>query len=134
MPVGGSLILYPPDRTRIAGPFTAADNEEHGQLWTPILLGGDILIEVSLPADQENNLELVLASVNFGYAEFGKPHTITSGACNVDVVCPEGNAWRDQIRSVSVISTGGSTFCTGFLVNNTAQDLKGYFTPPITAD
>ena len=28
---------------------------------------------------------------------------------------------------MAVISTGGSTFCTGFLVNNTSQDMKGYF-------
>lgn len=127
MPEGGSLLLYSPDRSRTAGPFTAADNEAHGQLWSPILLGADIVIEISLPADQESHLELLLASVNYGYAEFGKPHTITSGACNRDVICPEGDTWREQIRSVAVISTGGSTFCTGFLVNNTAQDLKGYF-------
>jgi hypothetical protein len=109
------------------GPFTAADNEDHGQLWSPILLGDEIIIEASLPSEKAGDLELALTYVNHGYAEFGKPHTITSGSCNLDVVCPEGDAWRDQIRSVAVISTGGSTFCTGFLVNNTAQDLKGYF-------
>jgi len=127
MPEGGSLVLYSPDRSRLAGPFTAADNEKHGQLWSPILLGDEIVIEVSLPADQASNLELALTSVNYGYAAFGKPHTITSGACNVDVVCPEGDPWRDQIRSVAVISINGTFACTGFLVNNTAQDLKGYF-------
>ena len=127
MPDGGSLSLYPPDRSRVVGPFTAADNEDHGQLWSPILLGDEIVIEISLPTNQVENLELALTSVNHGYAVFGRSHTITSGVCNVDVVCPEGDAWQDQIRSVAVISTGGSTFCTGFLVNNTAQDLKGYF-------
>jgi subtilisin-like proprotein convertase family protein len=43
------------------------------------------------------------------------------------VVCPQGDGWRDQIQSVGVIATGGSTFCTGFAVNNTAQDLTPYF-------
>lgn len=133
MPDGGSLTLYPPDRSRIVGPFTAADNEVHGQLWSPILLGDELVVEVILPTSQVANLQLALTSVNHGYAVFGRSHTITSGACNLDVVCsasdgyPQVDGWRDQIRSVAVISTGGSTFCTGFLVNNTAEDLKGYF-------
>ena len=31
------------------------------------------------------------------------------------------------MRSVGVISTGGSTFCTGSLLNNTAADRRMYF-------
>jgi hypothetical protein len=38
-----------------------------------------------------------------------------------------GDTWRDEMRAVGVISTGGSTFCTGSLVNNTANDRKMYF-------
>ncbi len=127
MPEGGRLFLYSPDRSRIVGPFTSADNEDHGQLWSPILLGNEVVIEVTLPTVNVKGLVLKLTSVNHGYAAFGRSHTITSGTCNVDVVCPAGDEWREQIRSVAVISTGGSTFCTGFLVNNTAQDMKGYF-------
>ena len=35
--------------------------------------------------------------------------------------------YRDQIRSVAVISTGGGRFCTGFLINNVKQDKKPFF-------
>ena len=35
--------------------------------------------------------------------------------------------WWDEIPCVAVISTGGSTFCTGFMVNNTSQDRTPYF-------
>jgi hypothetical protein len=83
------------------------------------------VIEVLLPAQARPLLQLELTSVNHGYIEFGK--SPFSGTCNRDVICPEGDPWRDEIRSVGVISTGGSTFCTGFLVNNTAQDLTPYF-------
>jgi lysyl endopeptidase len=133
MPLGGRLVLYTPDQQVVRGPFTAADNEAHGQLWSPILPGDEIVIEVSLPAAMEGQLELMLTAVNHGYREFGRPYSPESGACNLDVVCsaadgyPQVDAWRHEIRSVAVISTGGSTFCTGFLVNNTAEDLKGYF-------
>ena len=51
----------------------------------------------------------------------------TSGSCNVDVACPEGDAWRPQIRSSAAISTGGSLFCSGSLLNNTANDRKMFF-------
>ena len=125
MPEGGRLFLYTPDYQTIRGPFTAADNEAHGQFWSPILEADEIVIEVSLPAQSRPRLQLELTSVNHGYIEFGE--SPFSGTCNRDVICPEGDPWRDEIRSVGVISTGGSTFCTGFLVNNTAQDLTPYF-------
>ena len=102
MPEGGSLYLYPPDRSRIVGPFTSADNEVHGQFWSPIVLGEEVVLEVTLPTDKVGELVLELTSVNHGYAAFGRSHTITSGTCNVDVVCPEGDQW-----------TGADPLCGG---------------------
>lgn len=136
MPAGGQLFLYTPDYQTVIGPFTEADNETHGQLWTPILPGDDIIIEVTLPEAAMPQLELALTSVNHGYVEFGRAPE-KSGSCNLDVVCsasdgfPQVDPWRADIRSVGVYSTGGSRFCTGALVNNTAQDQKPYF---LTAD
>ncbi len=131
MPPGGQLLLYSPDQTVGLGPFTAADNEAHGQLWTPIIPGDEVVVEVTLPAEDAPQLRLELGSVNHGFIEFGK--TPLSGACNVDVVCsaadglPQVDAWRNQIRAVAAISAGGSIFCTGYLVNNTAGDQTPYF-------
>ena len=136
MPEGGSLSLYRPDGKQAIRPFTAADNEEHGQLWTPILPGDEAVLQVLLPVGARRYLDLELVHVGHGYRPFGPGRGSDkvgqeSGACNVDVICPEGDDWREEIRSVAVIGTGGSTFCTGFLVNNTAQDLTPYF---MTAD
>ncbi|MEM9554367.1 MAG: hypothetical protein AAGC60_08920 [Acidobacteriota bacterium] len=124
MPAGGRLLVYSPDLERSIRPFTAADNEDHGELWTPILRGDEAVLEVQVPVAALGELELELVRVLWGYAPFGR---IASGSCNVDVVCPDGDAWRSEIRSVAVIGTGGGTFCTGFMVNNTAQDLTPYF-------
>ena len=126
MTPGGQLFLYAPDYSTVIRPFTSADNADHGQLWTPIVRGDEIVVEVTLPAEERDSLRLELGFVNHDYRGFGRPLE-KSGACNVDVICPQGDPWRDQIRSVAVISTGGSRFCTGFLVNNTAQDGKPYF-------
>ncbi len=127
MPDGGRLWLLTPDGKTALRPFTSADNQPQGELWTPIVHGQELVIELDLPRVQRERLELRLTRVNHDYRGFGLPDMLLSGACNVDVICPEGDPWRPQIRSVAVISTGGSTFCTGFLVNNTAQDRKPYF-------
>jgi len=131
MPAGGKLFVYNPDGSSVRGPFTDADNEAHGELWTPVVLGSEAVIEVSVPASVASYLKLRLTSVNHGYKEFWLPQADKSGSCNVDVVCPEGDGWRDEIRSVAVISTGGGTFCSGFMVNNVEEDNTPYF---MTAD
>ena len=41
-----------------------------------------------------------------------------AGACNIDVVCPQGLPWTNQIRSVGVYTVGGIWTCTGTLLAN----------------
>ena len=48
-------------------------------------------------------------------------------ASDIDVVCPIGDPFNDQDRAVAVISTGGSRFCTGSLLSNTASDARPFF-------
>jgi len=127
MPRSGRLLLYSADSSYIVGPYTEDDNEVHGELWTPVVLSDDIVVEVTLPTKEVDKLELELTSINVGYRGFGAPLTRAPGYCNIDVVCPEGDDWRDDIPSVAAISTGGSTFCTGFMVNNTSEDGTPYF-------
>ena len=122
MPQGGRLLVYSPDHAHVVGPFTVADNEQHGQLWTPMLPGDDAIIEVTLPDAKAADLTLELAQVNHGYRgpEDGPG---PSAACNVDVACTDGDGWREQIRSVAhyhISGPGGTYLCTGALVNNAA--------------
>jgi hypothetical protein len=52
-----------------------------------------------------------------------------SGTCQVDVNCSEGDNWRPQIDGVmriSVLNGGNSGFCSGSLINNTAEDCTPY--------
>jgi hypothetical protein len=49
-----------------------------------------------------------------------------SGACNVNVNCPEGAAWTQQRNSVVMLVSGSNGFCTGALINNTLNDGKPY--------
>ena len=131
----GRLSMYNPDFSDVVRPFTASDNQSHGQLWTPPVNGPRLVVEVTIPTAEIADLQLTLGSINVGYRKFG-PYGDTGGGvdsqqCNIDVLCPEGAPWANQIQAVAMISIGGSAFCTGFMVNNTAQDRKPYF---MTAD
>ncbi len=135
MPSGGSMFIYATDEGHVLGPFTEDDNKKHGELWTPIIHSDDIVIEVTVPASELEQLKLELTSINHGYRGFRRGGKWDkglgdSGNCNVNVACSEGDEWRDQIRSVAVYSfwePDGSYQCTGVLVNNTAQDDTPYF-------
>ncbi len=127
MPEAGQLYIYEATGSRAIRPFTAADNAAHGQLWTPPTVGNDVVLEITVPVKAIDELELHLGVINSGYKGFEDFFDPRSGWCNVDVVCPDGDAWRAEIASVAVISTGGSTFCTGFMVNNALNDETPYF-------
>ncbi|MCP4712480.1 MAG: trypsin-like serine protease, partial [Planctomycetes bacterium] len=126
LPPEGRLFVYSSDYKTVIGPFTAKDNRNYGQLWTPIIASDEIVIEVNLPGKLINDLELQLTKVNHGFRPLGSSST-RQGDCNIDVICPEGDPWRDQIRSVGVYTVNGIWTCTGTLVNNTSEDLTPYF-------
>jgi hypothetical protein len=127
----GRLLLYSTDGRQVTRPFTAADNEEHGELWTPVVLTNDLIVELTVPRKEVQAVQLRIGWINQGYRGFGTISADSynkSGSCNLDVECLDaGDSWREEMRSVGVISTGGSTFCTGSLVNDTAGDRKMYF-------
>jgi hypothetical protein len=113
--------------------FTAADVASHGQLWTPVVLGDEAELTLTLPPGHRDDFELELARVGRGYRLFGEDPWSEAdandkqGPCNIDVICPEGDPWRKEIRSVGVYTLGGVWDCTGVMINNTARDETPYF-------
>jgi lysyl endopeptidase len=131
LPANARLAVYATDTRSETFSFTAADNERHGQLWTPVVLTNDLMIELTVPTLATAETQLELGWINQGYRGFGTvshDSYLKSGSCNLDVACLDaGDTWREEMRAVGVMSTGGSTFCTGSLINNTAGDRKMYF-------
>ncbi len=127
MPPKGQLLIYAADGLTALGPFTAENNQDHGELWTPILATTDAVLELTLPEAERGRLELELTAVNQGYRYFSNLGPDKSGSCNVDVVCSQGDPYRDIIRSVAVYSRNGTFACTGAMINNTAQNLRPFF-------
>ena len=127
LPKGARLNITSADGEVLAGPFTAADNEDHHQLWTPPVTTDEILVSVELPLKALNDLRLHLTRVHHGYAGFGQPSREKSGSCQRDLVCADNDAWNQLGRSVGLVSVQGVRYCTGFLINNTAHDQKPLF-------
>lgn len=130
LPVGAGLWLYDNNGTMVQGPYTRANRNAEGGLWTAVVLGDELVAELHLPPGTRAKTDLRIASVNHGYRGFGEVSTASTtkqGTCNIDVICPEGDPWRDEIRSTARIIISGSFLCTGQLVNNTAEDNTPYF-------
>lgn len=126
LPSSAKLDIYSADRTKFIRTFTANDNNINNQLWTPVIMSDDVVIELTADASEVNQVQIELGHVGQGFRTFGES-TLKSGDCNIDVACNESAGWEHEVNSVGVISTGGSAFCTGFMVNNTKNDRTPFF-------
>lgn len=124
LPYGAELHLYAPDRKQRFGPWTDADNTDHREFWTPLLDGERAIIELLVPAAAEPHLDFELGGIQRGFLDPLSHFEAKAGTCNIDVACPDGNAWRDQIRSAASFTIGGGSLCSGQLMTTTdpAQD------------
>ena len=133
LPAQGQLMVYAADERWVVRPFDAGDNNAANVLWTPVVRGQEVVAELFVRTVDVPAVMLRLTHVGSGYRFFGAgdsalPFAVAgSGTCNVDVICPQGNGWRSEIPAIAAYSTGGSIFCTGFMVNNTAQDRRSFF-------
>lgn len=130
LPEGALLWLYSPDASRRIRPFTAADNDAHGEFWTPVLLGGELVIELTVRPETQHDLRLTLTTIGHGYRGFGTKGIYDgylSGACNVDVVCSEGDDWQLDYPAIGAMQLGGNLLCSGSMVNDTSSSLTPHW-------
>jgi len=129
LPAEAKLYLYDPQGELVQGPLTAADAS--GALWTPLTRGERSIVELRVPASEQSQVQLQVAKAYYGVGNLSNLYVeAKSASCNVDVVCPAGNDWRDQIRATAlmVFAVGNDLFaCSGSLVNNTTQNKTPYF-------
>ncbi len=131
LPRGGSFWIHDPDGAWVQGPYTREDRNSKGGLSTAVVVGEEMVVELHLPAGT-SRADVRIARVNHGYRGFegfGDDSPTKRGSCSINVACPEGDRWRDQIRAVARISMTDNVFsylCTAQLVNNTAEDDTPY--------
>lgn len=131
LPPSAQLFIYNPQQTDVLGPFTRSDNETHLQLWTPIIEGDEVVIELQVRPEEVKDIHLVLSRINHDFKDITK--SLSSGTCNLDVVCGAADGWgivdnyRDIISAVGAYSYNGTDQCSGVLINNARNDCTPYF-------
>ncbi len=128
LPEGAKLYIYSTDKSRILGAFTSRNNQEDHYFATELIEDESVIIEYNEPAHAAFQGKLNLWRVTHGYrsiAEYVKSFG-SSGSCNVNAVCPQGDPIRDEIKSVAMLIMG-AYLCSGALINNTNNDGTPYF-------
>jgi hypothetical protein len=141
LPEGAVLYVYNAEKTHLIGSFGTHNNHESGQFATEIIYTSDCVLEYYEPANVKRPGRFTITGVANVYNAPEPPAYIklkdskccgfgTSGSCNVNANCPEGNSWADQKRAVAriLVKNGlNQGYCSGSLINNGAQDCKNYF-------
>jgi lysyl endopeptidase len=133
LPQGGNVYIYTPDKSMVQGAYTYDNNNKSNSLGTELIKGEVAIIEYHEPADQIGVGRLQLGTVVHGYIDINNwfPEKVNeSGACNLDVICPDGLPYDLESRSVARILNGGG-LCTGTMIADVPQSGTPYF---LTAD
>ncbi len=150
LPPGGLLHFYDSNKSQIIGGYTSANNlgspSQPGGYASGIINGDEITIEYYQPKNVDQDLILDISKISHGIkpadiegrlkaASYNStsqqdPSLNSSGSCQVNINCSEGNNWKNEKRGVAVFFNQVS-FCSGSLVNNTSENGVPYF---LTAD
>lgn len=139
IPDGGRLFIYNADKTSVLGAYTGSTNPLGKEFATELLPGDEFVMEYVFTSGN-NKAEpprIRIGGVMYGYNYLDRYKTGSlrvgykdSGACEVNVNCPEGDTWQNHKKGVARIITrigNGSYYCTGSLVNNTSGNVIPYF-------
>ncbi len=132
------LYVWNADRSEFKGAFTHRNNKEWESFSIGLLHDDQVVIELVEPAAVAGQSIIEVSTIVHGYRsivqkaeeaydEANRGPFGNSGACNINVNCPEGDQWQVEKRGVALIVSGGFAVCSGTLVNNTAQDGTPYF-------
>lgn len=124
------LFLYNNNYSDLLGAITHQNNKADRLFSTRPIKGEELTLELVVPSEEENINVISINEVVYGYRNLHeKANKIfqSSGNCNINVNCPEGDPWKDVKRSVVMITTSSNTrFCSGALVNNVREDETPY--------
>jgi lysyl endopeptidase len=129
---GGRIFIYNPEHNEILGAYTSENIAPGGYLTVYPLPSERAIIEYDLPAGTESKDGFTIGMVAHDYKNaFGSTASpssgmILSGACNVDINCPDGANWQIEKRAVCKLRINLTELCTGVLVNNVRKDGRPY--------
>jgi len=133
LPTGSDLFVYTSDRKFVIGALTSAEVPQNQKFATRPLDGDEIVLEYYEPENVREQALVDISGIVYMYrgfesSEIEKEKSSLSGSCEVNINCEEGLNWKNQKQGVvKILTKVGSKYfyCTGTLMNNTAQDFSG---------
>lgn len=130
LPEKSQLYIYNENKTVLQGPFTSDNNIEEGTFSSDLIEGSAIILEYFEPNNINGKPEISISKIVHAYRNLFpnlENGYKTSADCNVDITCPEGSNWQAESNAVAMILIGDTRWCSGCMINNTAQDFTPYF-------
>ncbi len=131
MPTEAFFFVYNEQKTHLLGSFTQENNKPNGTFATVPVRGETCILEYYEPASVKGQGQISVSHIIHAYKNvfnMAEKGFGSSGSCNVNVNCPEGEEWRDQQRGVAMILNGtNNRICSGSMINNTLKDGRPFF-------
>ncbi|MEM1328007.1 MAG: PPC domain-containing protein [Bacteroidota bacterium] len=137
MPRGGRFFVFTEDFEQILGAFSSDNNKADRKFATSLVFDEKIILGYYEPPAAQGQGRISVDGVIHGYRKITPPELDkaefnrlppASTDCFIDAACPEGDPWRDEIKSVAVAVVGnGTRWCTGALLANTAGNQRLLF-------
>ena len=126
-----TLFLYDKDQTMFLGSFTSENNKDSYVFPTSVIKSDHVIIEINIPENELGQTIVNLGSMIhdyediMGYYNDSPSSMMNREDCNINVACPEGDDYEDQINGTIRVTMGGG-LCSASIVNNTANDRTPY--------
>jgi len=129
LPIGTTFFIYNENKKHMIGAFTEYNNSFDQKFSTTPVAGDEITLEFNAPPDVKQEPMINVSYVIHAYKNvFHLIEQLTddyggSGSCNRNVICPEGDPYRNQIRSeIMILQSNNTRVCSGAMINNTRND------------
>ncbi len=139
LPPGAELHIYTPDGKNYYGPYTSQINNRHRTFVSDVIRGQAAVLEYLEPAKWRAKGRLHISRIDQVYKpeifDTDYPYKVNGGRmdfgfgqaddCHDNINCDDGNDFQDIKRAVcrvTVVVDAGTGFCSGTLLNNTAND------------
>lgn len=130
IPNGAELYVFNSDLSSVNGAITSINNNERNRMQITPVKGEEVFVLYKEPTQAAFKGLVKIEIVTHVYRNLFKNEKNfgDGGACNINVVCDDGNGFQDEARSVAmIVKENGARICTGALVNNTSLDATQYF-------
>jgi len=133
LPAGADIFVYTTDHKYVLGAITSAETPLNHKFATRPLYGEELVIEYYEPENIQKQTVIEISGIVYMYRSFEPQDidlekSVSSGACEVNVNCEEGQSWQNQKQGVVKIYAkvgAGYFWCSGTILNNTEQDFSG---------